>query len=226
MLQAIANLTISSIQSSRKFNLTDILSYLAWLVNFLFSLSHLVRTGTTSIILLSQILTLGNLEELISSLALTFSLKHCCMAGGLDHQEHQSPLKLYSDGYSRAQPINSLQKLVLLLIRPSLPTISYGTFGKSRKMSSMSLASHQKKCSSCSTLKRTIIMPLMGDSLSHYPKGLMPWWITIPCSTKILVSRTFSVSQGWIWSFWFCNTRILWFEACGTCTRNRSWSTF
>ena len=25
------------------------------------------------------------------------------MAGGLDHQEHQSSLKLYSDGYSRNQ---------------------------------------------------------------------------------------------------------------------------
>jgi hypothetical protein len=68
-------------------------------VSFLFSLSLLVQTGTTSTILRSLIPTLGNLGESIFSSALTFSLKRYCMAGGLDHQEHQLPLKLYSDGY-------------------------------------------------------------------------------------------------------------------------------
>ena len=34
-------------------------------------------------------------------LGVDLSLKYCCMAGRLDHQEHQLPSKLYLDGYSQ-----------------------------------------------------------------------------------------------------------------------------
>lgn len=171
-LQAIANLTVSSAQTGRKFNFTTVAVPRVTCdlpiqpVPFSSNWNHLVL----------QTQTLGNLGGSISTLVWKSLPKHCYWASGQDHQVPQSRSKLCLDGYSQVQPINSHQKLAspLFIFWLLLEMICYESSGKLRRVQNTNLTCPQKKGSLCNTSKRITVVLLSGDSLIHYPSGLHP----------------------------------------------------